>query len=182
MSDQFSQLLLKCKRKEREAQTSLYNKYFEFLAQIAQRYCRDEAEAQDVIHDAFISIFHNIGQFQGQEAQLKAWMHRITVNAALQKIRRQQRWNLIELPQEIGCLDGQTALLDKLSAKEIRDLIDTLPEEHRVIINLYIVDQFSHQEIADLLGITASYSRTRLTRAKQRLRQLFQLRLKVGML
>mgnify|MGYP001351779775 FL=1 len=161
-----------CIRGDSGAQRKLFGALFPYLKGAVQRYIFDEDEIQDVLQEAFILIFKNIDMFDAKKGKLRSWASRIAINVAITQGKRRQR--IQELP-------GQTALEVKPSAIEtlaLSDLISVLkgmPKEQYEVINLYIVEGYSHKEIGEMLGIAAELSRQRLTRAKKWVMERFKL-------
>ena len=167
-----NEIIQSCKRKERKAQRVLVDRFAPFLLAICQRYLHTREDAKDVLQEALISIFRNLDNFQGQEGQFKAWMTKITVNAALMKLRKASRIKEIypgEMPPRPGY---QMQVIDELNAQDVLRLLQYLPESSRQVFNLYVIDGFKHREIAEMLNITESSSRTALSRARSQLQSL----------
>jgi RNA polymerase sigma-70 factor (ECF subfamily) len=155
------------------------------LLVIARRFLRNEEDAQDVLQDAFLSAFRAIGGFDGK-ARLGTWLHRIVVNAALQKLRRRQRHPEQSIDTFLPAFlpDGHRAnpgpawrgAAAPLERQEthvlVRQCIDRLPESYRTILLLRDIDQLDTEETAQLLGLSTAAVKTRLHRARQALRTL----------
>ncbi|QDU29327.1 ECF RNA polymerase sigma-E factor [Anatilimnocola aggregata] len=157
------------------------------LLAVARRYVDSDADCQDVLQDALLSAFRSIGLFNGQ-SQLGTWLHRITVNAALMKLRSQRRRpeRSIEalLPKFIEdghrlwpggpWKDGKThdPLLARETCELVRNCIDQLPESYRVILLLRDLEERSAEETAELLQLSPANVKTRLHRARLALREL----------
>ena len=139
------------------------------LLSVTRRYASDMSEAQDLLQEAWVEIFHSITQFDPKRGDIEPWMRTITARSAVKKYRKKHRqfetFELEELPEKAV----DPTILAKLQADELHQLIAQLPEGYREVFNLYVLEQFSHQEIAELLGIKASSSRSKLTRARQML-------------
>jgi len=132
---------------------------------------RDHEAAKDIVQETFISIFSHLNQFKESESSFKGWIKRICVNTALQKFRKKGYNNEI-YPDEMP--DTRAALPDvysKLNADDLMDLITTLPEMYRQVFCLYVVEDYSHREISEKLGMKESTSRSTLTRAKNMIKQ-----------
>lgn len=153
---------------------------------VARRFMGHEQDAQDVVQDAFLSAFKAIDRFQG-DSQLSTWLHRITVNAALMKLRskrRKQERSIDDLlPRflsdghmadsvEQWAVTHDTAVASRETRELVRNSIDQLPETHRSILLLRDIEGLSTEETARLLDITPAAVKTRLHRARQALRTL----------
>ena len=149
-------------------QRELYNRYAGYLTAVAQRYLEDEDEVKDVLQDAFVNIFQKFGRFQYRgEGSLKAWVTRIVVNGALHSLRSGKRVLAVEtLPEPEPDIEPE---VDDVPPAVLQDMIRSLPEGYRTVFNLYVFEQMSHRQIANLLGIKENTSATQLLRAKARL-------------
>lgn len=144
---------------------------------VVRRYVVDKATAEDLLHDGFITLFTKIGEWRG-EGVFDAWCRRIFVNTALSYLRKQNPLGVID--EDVGDLHSRRAgsappeVLDKIENDELKNAIDTLPEGYKMVLNLYAVEGFSHAEIAQMLGISETTSRSQYLRAKQRLAELLR--------
>ena len=137
---------------------------------ICMRYLRNEEEAADAFQEAFIKIFRSIGQVREEKA-LPGWIRRISINTAVDHLKAIKYNRPIGEDGEEFSDDFYNGLLDKMSSESILEEIDKLPEGYRVVFNLYIVDGYSHKEIADRLQISESTSRSQLTFARRLLKK-----------
>lgn len=156
------------------AQRYLYDQYRVSLFTVCLRYARDRSEAEDILQEGFIKIFRDLRQLKDYRT-LPGWMRRVVVNCALQYIRKWRRdfqhadaddWKT--MPEE-----GES-VLDKLGAQELIELLKKLPDGYRTVFNLYVIDGYSHAEIAEQLGVSESTSKTQLFKAKAALRALLE--------
>lgn len=157
------ELITRCKKQDAKAQETLYREYSRILFGICLKYSPNRAEAEDSLQDAFITIFKRIEQFKGK-GSFEGWMKRITVNTVLQKYRKKKTFD-IPNEQQIEDTDveiEQTAIpLDFLLK-----IIQELPDRYRLVFNLYVMDGYSHKEIAEMLGISDGTSKSNLARAR----------------
>lgn len=164
-----SQLINNCIKGESTAQRILYEKYSGKLYGISLRYARNNAEAQDILQEAFIRIFKYLPDYQ-QKGSLEGWMRRIVVNVALRTI--QAAFSRFELPVEtLPESSIEAEILPQLNAEELLQLVRKLPDGYRVVFNLFALEGFSHAEIAAQLNIDESTSRSQLTKARKLLRK-----------
>ena len=153
---------------------------------VARRFLRNETDAQDAVQEAFASAFHGLKGFAG-EAQLSTWLHRITVNRSLMKLRAKRRRPELALEDLLPCwqADGhaveppvrwRNAEPDQLEREEtrklVRDAIDRLPETSRNVLLLRDIEELDTRATADILGVTENAVKIRLHRARQALREL----------
>ena len=158
-------LVKACLRNDRVAQKVLYDRYASLMMAIAVRYLGDTDVAQDIVQDSFIKIFESLGQY-AFKGSLEGWIRRITVNSALEYMRHKV------FPDSLDCEEVEQiptrsfTAIDKISADELMSLIATLPTGFRTVFNMYAIEGYSHKEIAQVLGIQESSSRSQYLRAK----------------
>lgn len=164
-----------CKGKDEKAFEILYKKYYRILLGIALRYSRDTAEAEDILQDSFIKIFNSIESFN-TKGSFEGWMKRIVQNTAINSYKSNLKFDLhVAITDEIDVGDDSfTSGFESFSNKEILILLNQLPEGYRVVINLFFIDGYSHQEISELLNISIGTSKSQLFKAKAYLKNLLK--------
>ena len=161
-------LIQRCAKNDRKAQAEVYQLFSGKLFALCLKYSKNYAEAQDNLQDGFITIFNKIGQYNFK-GSFEGWMKRIVINTALQKYRTKSMLSLVteEIPDEITVeIDEETISLDFLLS-----IIQQLPNRYRMVFNLYVLDGYSHKEIAKKLTITEGTSKSNLSRARLILRE-----------
>ena len=163
-------MIYACQNDDRKAQKLLMDTFASYLFSISKRYTRDDQEAMDVLQDAFISIYGNIREYKSEAGAFKAWIRRITVNAALQKLRKTYRKK--EILPDVMHDDRISApdIYEKFDADDLMGIINKLPDIYRQVFNLYVIEGYKHREIGKMLGIKESSSRAVLARARQQIR------------
>ncbi len=162
------QLIKRCKNKELKAQKALYELYSSKLFSLSLKYCKNYAEAQDVLQDAFISIYENIHQFK-HKGSFEGWMKRITINTALGRYRNQK---VFALNHEENIVQPENDFVNQgISLQELLKCIQELPNRYRMVFNLYVLDGFSHKEIAKIMNISEGTSKSNLARGRQILKE-----------
>lgn len=158
------EILLACIQGKREAQEWLYHEHKNKLMGVCRRYCHSREQAQDILQDSFVKIFTNLKSYNGS-GSLKGWMTRIVINTA---IKNNLKWDSRKVNNEIEHYDSieQVDFLKNLSLNELFVLIEKLPEGCKLVFNLYVVDGFTHAEIAEMLSISVGTSKSQLSRAK----------------
>ncbi len=162
------QLIKKCKKKDAHAQEQLYRLFCGKLFSICLKYATDHSSAEDTLQDAFITIFDKIHQYKSQ-GSFEGWMKRITINTALQKYRKQKVFEIIneDLIEEVEVeIDEEQISLDYLLT-----IIQQLPDRYRLVFNLYVLDGYSHKEVAEMLDISTGTSKSNLARARNILKE-----------
>ncbi len=157
------ELIEKCKQDDIKAQGELYTLYSSKLYAVCLKYSRNATEAQDNLQDAFLTIFKSISQYQ-HKGSFEGWMKRITVNTVLQKYRKER---FFEIVNENQIEDPEIEVEESsFSLDFLLKLIQELPDRYRMVFNLYVLDDYSHQEVSELLGITVGTSKSNLARAR----------------
>ena len=150
---------------------AIYRQYCVGMFVVARRYMKDTAAAEDAMQEAFIKAFTRIHQFKG-DVTFGAWLKRIVVNTCLDAIKA-RKMELQTINEEVlGQADEDDwSADDSVTAEEVLKAIDELPKNYRVVVQLFLVEGYDHQEISEILGISESASRTNLFRGKQKLQQ-----------
>lgn len=157
---------------DRKAQHELYAGLCPRLKGVAVRYFKNVEEVNDILQDTFINIFSNISSFRG-DSKIETWATRILINNILQKINKDSKYAFTDLEGTVVEDQGSFSETDgNLLAQELIQLINRLPENKKIIFNLYVVEGYAHKEIAEMLNITESTSKTQLFRAKEILVEL----------
>lgn len=157
------QLIDECKQNDTQAQSQIYKRYASKLFSICLKYSRNYAEAEDNLQDAFITIFKKMHQYKAK-GSFEGWLKRITVNTALQRYRSVGVFDIINEDQ---IEDVSVAIDDdNISLDFLLSIIQDLPDRYRLVFNLYVMDDYSHKEIAKLLEISNGTSKSNLARAR----------------
>jgi RNA polymerase sigma factor (sigma-70 family) len=154
-----------CKRQNREAQRTMYEFYSGKMYTLCCRYIKDKMEAEDVLVVAFTKIFERIDQYKG-EGNFEGWLRKVMVNESLSYLRKNKN---MYLETDIEAADRQPnfeKLDSQLEADDLMKMIESLPTGYRIVFNLFAIDGYSHQEIADQLGISENTSKSQLSRAR----------------
>ncbi len=161
-----------CIREDRKYQKILWNLYSAKLMSLCLRYCKNQEEAEDALMEAFVRIYDKMESFRYQSS-LETWMRRIAVNIAINKLRSQKDiWKEIsESEYELGYNDLG---MERLEAKQIMQLIEKLPVGYRTVFNLYVVEGYSHKEIAEMMAIDEGTSRSQLAKARKTLQEMLE--------
>ncbi|MBI1225062.1 MAG: sigma-70 family RNA polymerase sigma factor [Bacteroidetes bacterium] len=165
-----TQLILDCQNGVKASQYQLVRRYAGMLMTVCRRYAKDEAMAKDLLQETFIRVFSNINSYE-PTGSFEAWMRRIAVRRSLQWLEK--NWFQLETqPDEMPEIQAPTAWVEKeMATEEIMHLVMGLPPGYRAVFNLYAVEGYNHQEVAEILGISENTSRSQLARARQLLQQ-----------
>lgn len=163
-----NQLINDCKNNDRKAQEQLYRLYSPKLFAVCLKYSRNYTEAQDNLQDGFLLIFKKIEQF-AFKGSFDGWLKRVMVNHVLQQYRTQTFLSLAneDVPEDVEIeIDD-----DDISLDYLLKIIQELPDRYRLVFNLYVNDDYSHAEIAEMLSITIGTSKSNLSRARMILKE-----------
>lgn len=161
-------LIQNCKKQDRKAQEQLYRIYASKLFGVCLKYSDNYQQAEDNLQDGFLTIFEKIYQFKDQ-GSFEGWMKRILVNTCLQKYRQQKVYEISnedQLEQEEVEIETED-----LSVDFLLECVQSLPSRYRQVFNLYVMDDYSHKEIAEFLGISEGTSKSNLARARKALKE-----------
>ena len=165
-----------CLKNDRSAQEELYKRFYPAMMSLCLRYVRSREDAIEVLNDAFLKIFRQIGRYDAARGAIYTWMRKIVINTALDALRKQKAIRELEMrpgAEEEPGIDNDA--LAKLSGDELLGMILRLPVTTRLVFNLYIVDGYAHREIASLLSISEGTSRWHLNDARRQLRMIINL-------
>jgi RNA polymerase sigma-70 factor (ECF subfamily) len=162
------QLIEECKKNDVKAQSQIYKLFASKLFSVCLKYSKNYAEAEDNLHDAFVTIFKKISQFKNI-GSFEGWMKRITINTALQRYRSVGVFDIVNENQ----IEEETIEVDEDSIKIdfLLRIIQELPNRYRLVFNLYVLDDYSHKEIAEMLNISTGTSKSNLARARMILKE-----------
>ncbi len=159
-----------CLANDPQSQETLYTRYVRRMYAVCLRYARHEAEAQDMLQDGFIRVFAKLKDFR-QEGSLEGWVRRIVVTTAINHLRKQR----VRM-EHIGTDDAAPVAvpeeaLSALGVQDVQELVAALPDGYRTVFNLYAIEGYDHAEIAEMLGIGESTSRSQLAKARRLLQE-----------
>ncbi len=161
-------LIASCKKGDRKAQEQLYRTYADTLFGLCLKYSRNRTEAEDNLHDSFMTIYEKIGQYKSK-GSFEGWMKRVTINTVLQKYRKQEYLSLIsENHKEVVEVEDEKY---ELSLQTLLKYIQELPNKYRLTFNLYVLDGYTHKEISKMLGTSQGTSKSNLARARMILKE-----------
>ncbi|MCU0421200.1 MAG: sigma-70 family RNA polymerase sigma factor [Bacteroidia bacterium] len=171
MTSEEQNIIEGCLNGKRSSQKALYDRFAGKMLGVCMRYAKDRAEAEDMLQEGFIKVFHNIGKFKN-DGSFEGWVRRIMVFTAINYFKHRIRKFQEDLDQEGADASYDDEIIDKISAKEIIALVQHLPEGYRMIFNLYAIEGYTHKEISDMLGISVGTSKSQYSRARMSMQQL----------
>lgn len=165
-------LILLCKAGDREAHYKLYKLYSRSMFNVSYRILGREEDAEDALQEAFISAFRNLNHYRG-DATFGAWLKRIVVNKAINILKKKrietfpddEHWDVAEAEEPVEYKEG-------LTIDRVKNAIHQLPDGYRSVLSLYLLEGYDHQEIAEIMSISESTSKSQLNRAKNKLKEL----------
>jgi|WetSurMetagenome_2_1015567.scaffolds.fasta_scaffold00001_94 RNA polymerase sigma factor (sigma-70 family) len=165
-------LLDACKDGDQKAQFQIYKLYYKAMYNTSLRIVNDTMEAEDIMQEAFLSAFEKIDTYSGT-VSFGAWLKKIVINRSLDALGKRKAV-FEDIEAHIGIRDDSTedrARNEEIDVKveEVKEAIENLPDGYRVILSLYLLEGYDHDEIADIMKISSSTSRSQLSRAKQKL-------------
>ncbi|PKQ62046.1 hypothetical protein BZG02_13995 [Labilibaculum filiforme] len=163
-----------CGKNDPKAQFKIYKLYYKAMYNSSLRIVKDVAEAEDIMQEAFLAAFRNIKKYKG-EVSFGAWLKRIVVNRSLDSLKK-KKLELFPIDNELYKLSEEEANENIEYSEDqfilIKKGIDLLPTGYRIILSLYLIEGYDHEEIGSILNITSSTSRSQFLRAKKKLIQI----------
>jgi RNA polymerase sigma-70 factor (ECF subfamily) len=169
-----------CVKAKRDSQKLFYQLYYGYSMGICMRYCTNPDDAEEIVNDGFLKIFmalHNFNpQYSDTEASLKGWMKRIMINTSIDHLRKNnQQFMIAEIfDNHLNIADETETSIDRLTYKEILELIQHLTPAYRTVFNMFVIDGYKHEEIAQKLKITVGASKSNLSKARMNIIKMLQ--------
>ncbi|HQB28527.1 MAG TPA: sigma-70 family RNA polymerase sigma factor [Paludibacter sp.] len=164
------------KKGDAKAQKLIYERYAPMMMSVCWRYVGDKETAKDMLQDGFIKLFLKLDMYAGTGA-FAGWVRRVFVTTCLEYLRQKSALKLSNPIDDVGynLQQPDVSVIDKMSADELMNLIADMPENFRTVFNLYVIEGYTHAEIAELIGITEVNSRTLFLRARKYLQNAIEL-------
>lgn len=162
--------ILACQAKEEWALKKLYEDHYSVMLPVCMRYASCEDDALDILHEGFIKVFRYIAKYQAGTS-LGSWIRRIMINTSIDYYRKEKRRRTDSLENAYSLSSKHVDAVSEMSAQEIIKALQTLSPAYRSVFNLYVIEGYSHKEVADILKITESTSRSNLVKARTKLKQ-----------
>ena len=167
-----AQIIKGCLERDDHAYRALVEKYSPYLFAICKRYFMDDEMARDCLQESLIQIITKIDRYE-ERGQFKAWMSAVTVKKCLDIIRREKRFRFNDIEQTHDIAEAEQATY-RLEVAEVMAFLETLPDHYRVAINMFLIEGYAHKDIADVLGISESTSRSLVSRGRRLITQAFE--------
>jgi len=166
------EIIDQCREGSQKAQFQLYKLYYRPMFSICMRLLNNATEAEDVMQEAFLNAFTKIDSYKG-EVSFGAWLKRIVINRSLDYLKK-RKVKFEEINEKINHLPDYQMEIKEVKMEVIKDAIQNLPDGYRVVLSLFLIEGYAHEEISEILGISNSNSRTQYLRAKNKLRELLK--------
>ncbi len=170
LKDNLDQYIRKCADNVREAQLKIYQLFSPVLYGLCLKYMRNEDDAKDVFQEAFVIAFQKMGQYKF-EGSFEGWIKRIFINKLLETLKKKKKGVLFLDVFETDIADEEELELEPIEQEKLLEYIQELPDQYRMVFNLYVFEKMKHKEIAALLGISEGTSKSNLNRAKSILKK-----------
>jgi RNA polymerase sigma-70 factor (ECF subfamily) len=161
-----------CRKDDRQAQEQLYRMFYRAMMTICLRYTRNEADALEVLNTGFYKVYKNIGRYDDAKASIFTWIRTIIINSCLDLIKtRQTKIETGELEQAVNVI-APPAIISRMSANEILELVRELPPATQAVFNLYVMEGYTHHEIGKMMMISDGTSKWHLNEARKKLQAM----------
>ncbi len=171
-----SDLIKGCIDGDRQMQQLLYNRFASKMYGVCLRYAGNVEDANDILQEGFIKVFKNLGKFRS-EGSFEGWVRRIFINSAIEQYRKKVKLYNVSEVYENTVEDKSLNALDILATKDVMSIVNELSPGYKAVFNLHVVEGYSHNEIAQMLGINEGTSKSQLARAKGVLKKIIEKRL-----
>ncbi len=170
-SDGLQKILKGCRENDRRSQQALYDRFYGYALTVALPYCSREQEAREVLNDAFLKIFTGIERYD-ESFTFNTWLRTIVVRTAINFYHKHLNDLVLNDITEGLDLSVEDDYLSKMAAEELLLMIQRLPPNYRLTLNLFALEGYSHPEIAEMLGISVGTSKSNLSKARAKLKQM----------
>ena len=166
------EIIDQCREGSQKAQFQLYKLYYNPMFSVCMRLLNNETDAEDAMQEAFLSAFKKIDTYKG-EVSFGAWLKKIVINRSLDYLKK-RKVKFEEINEKSNQFIDHQMETKEVNMKVIKDAIQKLPDGYRVVLSLYLIEGYDHEEISEIIGISNSNSRTQFLRAKNKLREILK--------
>ncbi|WP_298778745.1 sigma-70 family RNA polymerase sigma factor [uncultured Polaribacter sp.] len=165
-------LILRCKTSDKNAQLELYKAYYRAMYNVAHRILKDSYEAEDIMQEAFLTAFTKLNSYKG-EVTFGAWLKRIVINKSLTQLKKNNRYQEVKM-EVITSEETEDEFINYngLNPKDVLNVLQSLKENYRLVLTLNLIEGYDYEEIAQILNYTNENVRTTVSRAKKKLKQV----------
>jgi RNA polymerase sigma-70 factor (ECF subfamily) len=173
MHIQNESLIKACRQQNQLAQMQVYDLYAQSMFKVALRYLKNDEDAKDIMQEGFLKAFQKIDQYK-PDASFGAWLKRIIINQCFDTLKKKQlQFNDVDV-ETLKIIDSNWEFDVCISKENILEAIENLSDKHKLVVKLYLIEGYDHEEIAEILEIPAETSRTHLHRGKLKLKELLK--------
>ena len=168
-------LLRGCLKEDRTSQKMLYQHFYGYAMSVCLRYCKNRDEALEVLNDGFMKVFTRIGKYD-PERSFKGWIRKIMIHTALDHYRKHLKYyetKSLDI-QNLTDLSYNDNALNRLAYEDLLDMVQKLSPAYRTVFNLHAIDGYTHEEIAEMLAISAGTSKSNLFKARANLQEMIK--------
>lgn len=171
-----SEIIKGCIKQDRASQKALYEMFYGKMMGVCMRYARDRDEAKDMTQEGFLKVFNNLRTF-GHNGSFEGWVRRIMVNTAIDHLRRNKQYLIVSTVRATDVADNTAEedesenFMASINKEDILKAVQQLTPAYRTVFNLYVVEGYSHKQIAELLEISEGTSKSNLAKARFNLRK-----------
>lgn len=166
------EIITGCQANDRRAQKAFVELYTRYVYAICKRYTNDAEKAKDCMQESLMQVLNHIDKYK-EEGKFKSWVAAVTVRKCINMIRSEKRHIFSDIA-DVAEPKIEESTSFKLELQDVKKFIDTLPDSYRIVINMFIMEGYSHKEISEHLGLTESSSRSILTRARKMIMENFE--------
>lgn len=164
-------LVIECVKGNPRAQRMLFDRFSSKMLGVCLRYAKDSEQADDILQDGFVKVFTKLKDFKNA-GSLEGWIRRVMVNTALDQIRKNGKTlGDISVEDVQYKIENNDHIAEQLMAEDLLKLINSMPDGYKVVFNMFAIEGYTHNEIADTLGISESTSKSQYSRARAYLRE-----------
>lgn len=180
--EELTEIINGCKKQDRQCQQKVYEMFYGKMLPVCNRYAKNSEEAKDILQNGFIKVFEKIDKYNF-DGSFGGWVRRLIVNTAIDHYRKHKNVYLIEDESRIADTENwydeePTSKYEGISAEDIKNAIGQLSPAYKMVFNLYIMEGYSHQEIADELGVSLGTSKSNLAKAKANVKKILMKKLR----
>jgi RNA polymerase sigma-70 factor (ECF subfamily) len=166
------ELIDRCRKGDTKAQFEIYKLYYKPMYNVSLRMVGNDVEAEDVMQESFLKAFTKLDTYRG-EVSFGAWLKKIVINRSLDQLKK-RKVKFEELNEKIPDEKPVQLNISEIQMEQLKKAVHRLPDGYRVVLSLYLLEGYDHEEIAQILGISNGSSRSQFLRAKLKLREMLQ--------
>ena len=172
-NEELATLIQSCMKGDRNSQKALYKSFHGYAMSICMRYSMNREEAAEVMNDGFLKVFTKLNKYDPNRS-FKGWLRKVMINTALDNYRHNLKYYYQQDIEKTPDISSSGNILADMAYEEIVSLVQKLSPAYRMVFNLYVMDGYTHEEIAEILNISVGTSKSNLSKARENLRSLLK--------